>query len=349
VCDSVARIVPDAWSREGLGELLLSPRPHYFAAVDPARLAAALNRPIRDITDRAGRGFRSAVAVAVCDAVGGDSTRLQDCLGAIELLQSGALIIDDIEDGSTVRRGGPACHVVHGQALAINAGTLCYFLSGRVIQRSAASAESRLRLHDALWDLCTAAHVGQAMDLQGLDDALVHQAVESGDSGPIEEWLLGVYRLKTAVPIAVVARMAAILGGADERVASAMESFFEAFGVAFQIIDDVLNIRGFEDDRKTKGEDVAQGKMTYPLAKALGRLPRREREALWSMVRGNREGGAATEAVSSIVEAKGVLDECRLFANRMVDDAWGALSPMLDESFAKAMIRAICTVTVRRG
>src|SRR4029453_6519429 len=101
-----------------------------------------------------------------------------------------------------------------------------------------------------------------------------------------------IHRLKSAAPAGALARMATLVGGGTEEQAAGVGSLFESFGVAFQIIDDVLNLRGFEQDRKSRGEDIRGGKITAPVAKAMGRLSRPERNRLWSIIGSKRDDEA---------------------------------------------------------
>ena len=106
---------------------------HYMDGVDPQAMANTLIAPIREMADRGGKSWRSYAALACCDVVGGDSRKYVQWLAMPELMHVGSLIIDDVQDRSTVRRGGPTCHVVHGEPIAINSGTAAYFLTQHLL------------------------------------------------------------------------------------------------------------------------------------------------------------------------------------------------------------------------
>jgi geranylgeranyl pyrophosphate synthase len=72
--------------------------------------------------------------------------------------------------------------------------------------------------------------------------------------------------------------MGAIVGGGTEDQVEALGRYFETLGIAFQIIDDVLNLRGFKGNLKNRGEDIAKGKVTLPIAKAMAVLSYDERQ-----------------------------------------------------------------------
>jgi hypothetical protein len=96
--------------------------------------------------------------------------------------------------------------------------------------------------------------------------------VARGDGTAAEARVRDVHRLKSAAPAGCLARVGAIIGGGDDAQIEALGTFVEQVGVAFQIVDDVLNLRGFSNDLKQRGEDLSEGKVTMPVAKAMGML-----------------------------------------------------------------------------
>src|SRR5262249_3543912 len=167
------------------------------------------------------------------------------------LLHTGSLIVDDVEDRSVVRRGGPTCHEVYGEALAINAGNAAYFLSQVLVNESKLTDAQKLRHYDLYFEALRAAHAGQAIDLDGLD-AFMPLAVESGDGESLEQRVLAIHRLKSAVPVRSLAMLGAVIGGGAQAQVEGLGHFFEMIGLAFQIMDDALNLRGFKNDLKSR-------------------------------------------------------------------------------------------------
>jgi len=105
-------------------------------------------RPVRTLVERGGKCWRPMLGALACAAVGGDAAVLYPhVLAAEELVQFGACIIDDIEDGSATRRNGPACHLLFGVPVALNAGNFCYFLLGAAIGRVAIAEATLTRLY----------------------------------------------------------------------------------------------------------------------------------------------------------------------------------------------------------
>ncbi len=315
-------------------------RPHLLEDVDVGRLRDNLIRPVRDITDRGGKAWRSYAMIACCDAVGGDVRKFYRWLAIPELIHTGALIIDDLEDESEVRRGGPSVHRVYGRNTAINAGTNAYFGPHGIVHSSEISDRDKLRVYDYYFEALREAHAGQAIDLAGFD-ALADDAAGSGDSARLERGLLAMYRLKTAAPVACMARMGAIIGGGSGPQVDALGTYFERIGTAFQVVDDVLNLRGFKGNRKTVGEDIMAGKITMPVAKALGRLGRDERKSLLELVRSRPGDPEAVKRAIMALEECGALDACISEARALVESAWEPLEPVLQPSISKIMLRVL--------
>src|SRR5262249_21289463 len=144
-----------------------------------------------------------------------------------------------------------------------NAGNACYFLAMVPLQESQLPAATRVQIYEAYLEAMRAAHTGQAIDIDSIRDA-VPDALRSGDGQQLWRRVMALHRLKSAVPPGALARAAALIGGGSAAQAEGLGHFLEALGLAFQIIDDVLNLRGFEHGRKTQAEDISEGKITAP-------------------------------------------------------------------------------------
>jgi geranylgeranyl pyrophosphate synthase len=259
----------------------------------------------------------------------------------------GSLIVDDVEDESTLRRGGAACHVLHGIPRAINAGTAAYFLAEPPIDRDDLPADKKLRIYRLYFDALRAGHAGQALDLDDVSELADHAAF-TGETRELERHVMAVHKLKTAVPAGMFARAGALLGGGSDVEVEALGAFFEAVGLAFQIIDDVLNVRGFERNLKQRGEDIAQGKLTLPVVKALAHLPTDRRSWLWRTLAARPSDPVLIEEVIRVLEGCGALDECTALARELVEQAWAQLDPVLIDSQYKLMFRAFSWYVLER-
>ena len=337
---SINALLPLAPSETQLRQLVASDRhEHYLVGLDRAQYSRALLQPIREMIDRGGKSWRSYMALACVDLVGGDS---QDYLGWLawpELLHTGSLIVDDVQDQSAIRRGGASCHELYGEPLAINAGNACYFLGELLLADANLTDAKRLKLYGLYFETMRAAHAGQAIDIDGFD-ALMLEVVGYGRGTQLEERILAVHRLKSAVPASSLAQLGAILGDGTPDQADALGYFFESVGLAFQIIDDVLNLRGFENDLKSRGEDITCGKITLPVAKAMSRLGWPARRDLWEDVRAKPTDLAAIAAVIDQLEACGAIEACKQQAEDLVETAWQTIDGIFPDSDVKIKLRA---------
>ena len=315
-------------------------RPHLLDGVDIDQLNSTLIRPVREITDRGGKAWRSYAALACCEAVRGDSRKFYKWLAVPELIHTGALIIDDLQDKSERRRGGSTVHKLYGENTAITAGTNAYFFAHGIFYSSDVSDADKLKLYDLYFEALREAHVGQALDLVGFN-TLADETLISGDASNLERRVLAMYRLKTSAPVACLARMGAIAGGGTDAQIEALGSYFETLGVAFQIVDDVLNLRGFEGNLKDIGEDITAEKITLPITKALGTLDREKRKALLAIVRSKSSDPKKIDEAIKIMEECGALDACIKDAYDLVESAWVRLEPVLEPSIPKIMLRVL--------
>jgi len=337
---STATALPLEPTYNELRELIASEElDHYMEGVDASAMSSTLIAPIREMVDRGGKSWRSYAALACCDVVGGDSRKFSQWLTMPELLHVGSLIIDDVQDQSTVRRGGPCCHVVHGEPIAINAGTAAYFLTQNQLQSDELSAEQKLRLYDLYFAAMRAGHAGQAIDLCGMA-SLMPDVVATGDSAAVCARILACHRLKTAAPAGCLARMGAVAGGGSDEQIAAVGELFEAIGLAFQIVDDVLNLRGFKGNLKQRGEDITNGTVTLPIAIAMARLPLERRQWLWRTLQSKPTDVPTIAAAIELVQSCGAIDACEQKARELVETGWRRAEPLLEPSLPRVMLRA---------
>jgi geranylgeranyl pyrophosphate synthase len=345
---SVRRMLPLELDRRSAATLLSGvERSAYVHDLDLNHLSSSLIAPIRTIVDRGGKAWRSYVALACCDIVGGDSQPYMGWLAMPELMHVGSLIVDDVEDRSVVRRGGPSAHTLFGEPLAINAGTLCYFLPQIFLAQSDLPPAQQVRIYELYFEAARAAHAGQALDLAGFAHAMP-EIVVRGDGEAVEARVRGVHRLKSGAPAGSLARIGAIIGGGTEAQIDALGVFVEHVGLAFQIMDDVLNLRGFANELKQRGEDLVEGKVTMPVAKAMGLLDADARAWLWDIVSGEAHARHSIDRAIDLLEECGALRACEAEAERLVDEAWSVLDPLVPDSLAKLMLRSFSWFVLAR-
>lgn len=339
VRESVERVIPRKPTWEQARDLIGSkPRPQYMRGVDLEQYARTHIHPIREIVDRGGKGWRSYAAVACIDIVGGDSRNFVEWIALPELMHVGSLIVDDVQDESQTRRGGKTAHLLYGKAQAINSGTAAYFIGNQLVRSDFLSDTDVVRVYKLYFEALRAGHAGQAIDLDGFEP-MMPAVIESGDASELEERVLAVHRLKTAAPAGCLARIGAVCGGASEEQIEAVGRFFEDLGLAFQIIDDVLNLRGFKGELKERAEDVVQGKVTLPVAKAMSRIAKTERKWLYETLASKPTDPCVVKLVVQKLEDSGAVEACVDQARGLIDEGWQKLDPLVDDSLTKVMLR----------
>ncbi len=250
----------------GLDRALLRP-PHC-----PELLAEAMRYSVF----AGGKRLRPILTLAAADAVAvrdnTDRARAMDlalpAACAVELIHTYSLIHDDLPamDNDTLRRGRPTLHVVYGDALAILAGDALQGEAFALIAREPVSPEPsiesrKLRVLAGLASASAAAGMvgGQAIDLQAAGQIEGHPLLLDADS------LQAMHGRKTGALIRASATSGAIMAGADDRLVEAVDRWAAEVGLAFQIVDDILDVEGNAQDLgKTAGKDAAGDKPTYP-------------------------------------------------------------------------------------
>ena len=235
---------------------------------EPPHCPEVLARAMRYSVTAGGKRVRPVLCLASAEAVGGRTGDALPAACAIELIHTYSLVHDDLPamDDDTLRRGQPTLHVVAGEGMAILAGdgllTEAFSLMARAPESTdPVIVERKLR---AIRVVSTAAGVrgmvgGQAMDLQSVGktrDAAVPLDAEA---------LRQMHAMKTGALITAAAAAGAIMGGGDEAQVAALAQATAELGLAFQIVDDILDVEGASVALgKTAGKDAAAGKPTYP-------------------------------------------------------------------------------------
>ena len=184
--------------------------------------------------------------------------RIEELGAALEMLHTYSLIHDDLPalDNDDLRRGRPTCHKVFGDAIAILAGDALQTQAYEVLARLECPAEGRVRIIEEI-----------ARGTGTLDGMLGGQVVdlEAEHSQPTAEMLEYIHRAKTAALITASLVSGGLYAGAKDKELKKLRAFGQSTGLAFQIVDDVLDVtQTSEQLGKTAGKDTAAQKATYP-------------------------------------------------------------------------------------
>jgi len=212
-----------------------------------------------DLLDRGGKRIRSALTFLACECVGGRTEDAVAAAASVELLHNMTLVHDDIEDESELRRGKPCIHRIYGIPTAINAGDAMLIQVFAIansstipeINRHQLVSQIAHRAYDITW--------GEAFEFS------MRERKEFS-----EEEVIQLLKYKTGALIRLSVEAGAISGGASQQQLEALGMFGEMVGIAFQIIDDVLNVHGdVKEYGKEIGGDIREGKKTVLAAHVL--------------------------------------------------------------------------------
>ena len=252
-----------------------------------------------------GKRLRPVLCLASAEAVGGTRAAAMAAACAIELIHTYSLIHDDLPamDNDTMRRGRATLHVVAGEGMAILAGdgllTEAFALLAREPRNDdAVVAARKLRVIALVAAAAGAAGMvgGQAIDLACVTPGPTGQLAPALDADGVR----AMHAKKTGALIRASAVAGAIMGGGADRAIQAIDAAAAELGLAFQIIDDVLDVDGASADLgKTAGKDAAAGKPTYP---ALYGVPRSRQMAAECLDRARTALAAADLADSRLLQ-----------------------------------------------
>ena len=222
------------------------------------RVPASLAEPMRYAVLDGGKRLRPLLVLAAAEAVGGLPEAVLRAACAVELIHAYSLVHDDMPcmDNDSLRRGKPTVHVRFGQAAALLAGDALQALAFELLTPDDGSVppamQARLCRMLAQAAGATGMAGGQAIDLASVGRPL--------DSRQLHE----MHRLKTGALLLGSVLMGAACGSSDARTLAALTDYGSAMGLAFQVVDDVLDVTADSGTLgKTAGKDAAQDKPTF--------------------------------------------------------------------------------------
>ncbi len=263
---------------------------------------AGLGEAMRYAVLGAGKRLRPLLVLAASDAVGGSRAAALRAACAVELIHAYSLVHDDLPcmDDDVLRRGKPTVHVEFGEAQAMLAGDAMQALAFEVLTPDDGSVEPALQAQLCALLARSAGHAGMAGG-QAIDLASVGLPLD-------EQQLSEMHRRKTGALLQASVMMGAACGRAEPRALQALSRYGEAVGIAFQVVDDILDVTQASSTLgKTAGKDAGQNKPTY--VSVLGLDAARQRAL------------ALRDAAHAALAASGLADTARLatLADRVVD------------------------------
>ena len=310
IADLLPRNVDDEYLESFFGE------PTY--RYDPEGIQHALADPIWDLLDRGGKRWRAVLFLVFVEAFGEEPERYLPYACIPEILHNGTIIVDDVEDEASMRRGEPALHHRYGQDVALNAGNAMYFLPLKVLTDDPGElpADRRLAAYEMLTYELNRTHLGQGMDIYWHNEAEVRVGSEE---------YLEMCACKTGCLARIVARLAAIITGQPAEVEDAVADYAERTAVAFQIGDDILDVEHSlgraGDFGKEFGNDVREGKTTLLVIHALEESDPADARRLQEILAADENTDEEILEALTIIEDAGSIEYARKRALELAAEA----------------------------
>jgi octaprenyl-diphosphate synthase len=283
------------------------------------------------IVQSGGKRMRPALVLLVAGAFGYQGRHHHELAAVVEFIHTATLLHDDVVDESSLRRGRDTANALFGNAASVLVGD---FLYSRAFQMMVNVGD--MRVMQVLSDATNVIAEGEVLQLMNVHDADVEI-----------EGYLRVIRYKTAKLFEAASRLGALLGGANAEVEAAMASYGMHLGTAFQLVDDVLDYSGEQEEiGKSLGDDLAEGKPTLPLIHVI----QHGNAAQAACVRRAIETGGRDEfdSVLAAVRETGALEETRRYAEAEAAAAQSALECLPASQYKDSLIELSAFAVARR-
>ena len=273
---------------------------------------------------RAGGGKRIRPALLLLAArlfgyAGSDAIRLG---AVVEIIHTATLVHDDIIDEAEVRRGRPSANTQWGNSKCVLAGDWLYMQAFKI-----AVQERNFRILDLLIDLTQQMVEGELIQTETL-----------GQRVTLDQYFDLIHR-KTACLFSVCMRLGAILGGASEEQEQRLGEFGRTVGMAFQIIDDVLDLTASEEILgKPVASDLREGKLTMAAIHALDHCTPREAAQIESVLQDRSFDRVPHRTITEILERPGAIEAAYDAAIRYAQEARRAICIFPDSEIKRALL-----------
>lgn len=294
-----------------------------------------VNDVTQHILQAGGKRLRPTIVLLTAKALGltQQSAELDELAGIIELIHTATLLHDDVVDGSTQRRNRPTANALWGNAASVLAGDFLYSRAFLLLARRSNIPVMQLLAHTT----------------NRISEGEVWQLMNIGNSQLTEDDYLNVIQCKTAELYAACSSVGAMLATQhDATLCAAAKQFGLHLGIAFQMIDDVLDYTGDPQAiGKNLGDDLAEGKVTLPLLYTLQHGDASQQAIIRDAIQ--QSGSVAIEDVIATVMASGGLDYTRDRATQFATSARSALSHFPVNRYTAALELLCDFVLTRRG
>jgi octaprenyl-diphosphate synthase len=279
-----------------------------------------------------GKRLRPALLLLAGKLVGnGDDSAV--ALGAVvELIHAATLVHDDVIDAAQTRRGRPSTNVKWGNHTCVLAGDWLYMQAFQIALR-----QRNFQILDLLISLTQMMVEGELIQLERIGKIDISEAD-----------CMELVDRKTACLFSVCARLGAIAAGGDARACDKLGEYAWNLGMAFQLVDDVLDFTAREKTLgKPVGGDLREGKVTLPLVYALERATPAERELVATILRDRNYDAVPFERILTLLEKHHGIERVRDRAQTFTEKARGIISEFPDSPYQRALLSVTELITER--
>ena len=277
-----------------------------------------------------GKRMRPMLTLGCAALLGYSGTRHQKLAAAVEFIHTATLLHDDVVDGSGLRRGKQTANLIWGNPASVLVGD---FLFSRAFELMVEDGSLRV--------LKILSHASAVIAEGEVEQLTTQRRIETD-----EEQYLTIISAKTAALFAAACRIAPVVAEADEEAEFALERYGKYLGIAFQLVDDVLDY-GSEQDvmGKAAGDDFRDGKVTLPVILAYARGSEDERTFWRSAMAGERASDEDLERAIGLLRGSEALsetlDRARQYGRRALDALAGFPSSKAKSALSEAVEFAI--------
>ena len=279
-----------------------------------------------------GKRLRPFMVIKSCEMFGGKEIHAIPAAAAVELIHNFSLIHDDIMDNDDVRHGVSTVHKQYGVPLALLAGDVLFSKAFQILSSSGtnlgigkdAVSEMVLRLATACISVCE----GQAIDTGMAGSEMI----------PSIELYLDMIRKKTAALFEVSCALGGLFTGATEKDVENLSQFGLNTGITFQLIDDLMGVAG--DPKltgKAVGNDIREGKKTYPILLAIKSAGRNDKNKIMKVYGYKNSSEADLQNAVNIICSLGIGSEVRAIARGHMEKALESLRFYPDADAKRAL------------
>jgi len=290
-----------------------------------------INQISKHIIHSGGKRLRPLLVLLAAKACGYSGNGHISAAAIIEFIHTATLLHDDVVDESELRRGEPTANNLFGNAASVLVGDFLYSRSFQMMVEL-----KNLTVLDRLANATNRIAEGEVLQLLN-----IHNAQTS------EQNYFSVIDRKTATLFAAGTEIAGLIAGADEKNCTALAEYGTHLGFAFQLVDDLLDYQADADELgKSLGDDLAEGKPTLPLIRAMDTCDDNEKKIIQSAIEVG--GKDYLDDVLTIMHKTDALEYTSIKAYELVEKAITALDSLPDSEYKNSMIQ-LADFSVKRN